>query len=37
MTLDQAAEAFNSERAAVLYESHVVATTQPFCYRVAVG
>ena len=35
--LEQAAEAFNLERAAVPYESTVVATAQPFRYRVAAG
>ena len=35
--LERAAEAFNAERAAQAYESHVVATAQPYRYRVVVG
>ena len=35
--LECAAEAFNAERAAQAYESHVVATAQPYRYRVVVG
>ena len=35
--LDQVAEVFNLERAAEPYEATVVATAQPFRYRVVVG
>ena len=35
--LDQLAHTFNAERAAQPYETAVVATAQPFRYRVAVG